>query len=310
MTDVDALGRELSGLVTEGVDPQFAALDLMSTPELVAAMISHTRDVTAALDVAADAIGRAVDLAAERMARGGRLLYVGAGTPGRLGILDASEIPPTFGEPADRVVGIIAGGPAAVTTAVENAEDDAPAGAADLEAAAVGPDDCVIGVSASGRTPYVVGALGRARERGAATVGVSCNAGSPVGAASDIAIDVVVGPELIAGSTRLKAGTAQKIVLNTVSTLVMVRLGKTYGNRMVDVRATNAKLRARALRTVMTVADVPAGDARRALDATAWAAKPAILICMTGTTAEAAQAALAAAGGSLRTALREMTEVS
>lgn len=303
MTDLDDLRRQLAALTTEAVDPEFGGLDLMTTSELVGAMIDHNRQVTEALSAAADALASAVDAAAERMSRGGRLVYVGAGTPGRLGILDASEIPPTFGEPAERVVGIIAGGEPAITTAVENAEDDTAAGVADIAAAGIGPDDCVVGLTASGRTPYVLAAVGEARRRGAATIGVSCNPHSELSAAADVGVEVIVGPELVAGSTRLKAGTAQKIVLNTISTLAMVRIGKTFGNRMVDVRATNEKLRARAVRTVMGVADVEASVARRALGDTEWEVKPAILMCMRGLTADAAARALADAEGRLREAL-------
>jgi N-acetylmuramic acid 6-phosphate etherase len=303
MVDLDDLRRQLASLTTEAVDPDFGDLDLMGTAELVAAMVDHNRQVTEALVAASDDLARAVDLAAARMQRGGRLVYVGAGTPGRLGILDASEIPPTFGEPPERVVGIIAGGETAIRSAVENAEDDAAAGRADVAHAGVGPDDCVVGLTASGRTPYVLGAIAEARARGAATIGVSCNPHSALSAAADVGVEVIVGPELVAGSTRLKAGTAQKVVLNTISTLAMVRIGKTYGNRMVDVRATNEKLRARAVRTVMGVADVDPAVARRALAGTGWEVKPAILMCMRGLTADAAAHALSNARGRLREAL-------
>ncbi|MDW4574469.1 N-acetylmuramic acid 6-phosphate etherase [Microbacterium sp. M3] len=303
MVDLDDLRHQLAELTTEAVDPDFRDLDLMATDDLVAAMVDHNRQVTDALRAASGALADAVDLAAERMQRGGRLVYIGAGTPGRLGILDASEIPPTFGEPAERVVGIIAGGETAIRSAVENAEDDAGQGRADIARAGIGPDDCVVGLTASGRTPYVLGAIAEARDRGAATVGVSCNPDSALSAAADVGVEVIVGPELVAGSTRLKAGTAQKIVLNTISTLAMVRIGKTYGNHMVDVRATNEKLRARAVRTVMGVADVDPPLARRALADTEWEVKPAILMCMRGLTADAATRALSDADGRLRDAL-------
>ena len=303
MVDLDDLRRQLAEMTTEAVDPEFHELDLMTTPELVGAMIDHNRQVTEALAAAVVPLARAVDAAAERMQRGGRLVYVGAGTPGRLGILDASEIPPTFGEPAERVVGIIAGGETAIRSAVENAEDDAAAGRDDMARAGIGPDDCVVGLTASGRTPYVLGAIAEARARGAATIGVSCNPRSELSAAADVGVEVIVGPELVAGSTRLKAGTAQKVVLNTISTLAMVRIGKTYGNQMVDLRATNEKLRARAVRTVMGVADVDPALARRALADTGWEVKPAILMCMRGLTADAAARALLEVQGRLREAL-------
>jgi len=308
VVDLDDLRRQLAELTTEAVDPEFGELDLMTTPELVAAMIDSNRQVSDALVAASVDLARAVDAAAERMQRGGRLVYVGAGTPGRLGILDASEIPPTFGEPPERVVGIIAGGETAIRSAVENAEDDVAAGRADIARAGVGPDDCVVGLTASGRTPYVLGAIAEAHERGAATIGVSCNPRSELTAAADVGVEVIVGPELVAGSTRLKAGTAQKIVLNTISTLAMVRIGKTYGNRMVDVRATNEKLRARGVRMVMGIADVDPAMARRALADTGWEVKPAILMCMRGLTADAAARALADAGGRLREALDRTRE--
>lgn len=303
MVDLDDLRRQLAEMTTEAVDPDFHELDLMTTPELVGAMIDHNRQVTEALAAAVEPLARAVDVAAERLQRGGRLVYVGAGTPGRLGILDASEVPPTFGEPAERVVGVIAGGETAIRTAVENAEDDVTAGHDDMARAGVGPDDCVVGLTASGRTPYVLGAIAAARARGAATIGVSCNPQSELSEAADVGVEVIVGPELVAGSTRLKAGTAQKIVLNTISTLAMVRIGKTYGNQMVDLRATNEKLRARAVRTVMGVADVEPGLARRALADTGWEVKPAILMCMRGLTADAAARALSDVQGRLREAL-------
>lgn len=308
MVDLDDLRRQLAGMTTEAVDPDFHELDLMTTPELVGAMIDHNRQVTEALAAAVVPLARAVDAAAERMQRGGRLVYVGAGTPGRLGILDASEIPPTFGEPAERVVGIIAGGETAIRSAVENAEDDAAAGRGDIARSGIGPDDCVVGLTASGRTPYVLGAIAEARARGAATIGVSCNPDSELSTAADVGVEVIVGPELVAGSTRLKAGTAQKIVLNTISTLAMVRIGKTYGNQMVDLRATNEKLRARAVRTVMGVADVDPGLARRALADTGWEVKPAILMCMRGLTADAAARALLEVQGRLREALDRTRE--
>jgi N-acetylmuramic acid 6-phosphate etherase len=302
-TPSDPAPERLDLLATEQVRPELHDLDTRSTADLVRLSVDELGAVERALRGAEAALAEAVDQVAARMRRGGRLVYVGAGTPGRLGILDASEIPPTFGEPAERVVGVIAGGETAIRSAVENAEDDADAGRADMVDAAIGPDDCVVGLTASGRTPYVLGAIAEARARGAATIGVSCNPESELSAAADVGVEVVVGPELVAGSTRLKAGTAQKIVLNTISTLAMVRIGKTYGNQMVDLRATNEKLRARAVRTVMGVADVDAGLARRALADTDWEVKPAILMCMRGLTADAAARALSEVDGRLREAL-------
>lgn len=305
MADLDDLMGELDGLVTERVDAGYADLDLLSADAQVDAMIEQNEDVLAALRAAKPDIVAGLAAVTTALRAGGRLIYVGAGTPGRLGVLDASEIPPTFGEPPTLVRGLIAGGPSAVTTAVEGAEDDEALAVADLRELGVTAQDCVVGISASGRTPYVVAAVAEARRLGAHTVGVSCNAGAALSHAADVAIELIVGPEIVGGSTRLKAGTAQKIVLNTLSTLAMVDRGKTYGPYMVDLRATNEKLRARAVRTVAEAAGVSREDATRALRATAWAVKPAILICMTGASAAEAAALLQRADGRLRRAVGE-----
>jgi N-acetylmuramic acid 6-phosphate etherase len=237
------------------------------------------------------------------MALGGRLIYAGAGTAGRIGVLDASECGPTFN--TDRVLGVIAGGQVAVSTASESAEDDADAGAGALAALALTAADAVVGISASGRTPYVLGAIAYAREVGALTAGLACNAGSALSAAVEHPIEVLVGPEFIAGSTRLKAGTAQKLVLNMLSTLTMVRLGKTYGNLMVDVRVTNEKLRDRATRIVEQAAGASREDAAAALDAAGEDAKVAIAMLRAGVDAERARGLLDASAGHLRRALGE-----
>ena len=255
----------------------------------------------AAVAAAHDAITAAVDMVVAALGRGGRLVHVGAGTPGRLGVLDAAECPPTFGVPPDRVVGLIAGGPDAVTRAVEGAEDDAAAGARDVDALGVGADDVVVGISASGRTPYVLAALGRARERGAATVGVANNPGTPLAGAADVAIEVLTGPEAVAGSTRMKAGTAHKLVLTTISTAAMVRLGATYGTLMVDVVATNDKLAHRAVRIVAEATGDP--DAAAVLAAADGEVKTAIVMARTGVDAVRARERLAAAGGRVRDAV-------
>ncbi len=252
--------------------------------------------VPAAVAAAAPAITAAIDAIA---ARGGRLIYVGAGTAGRLGVLDASECGPTFN--TDRVLGVIAGGPGAVSEATESAEDDHDAGARDLPPLTAA--DTVVGISASGRTPYVLGAVAHARSQGALTVGLACNAGSELSAAVDHAIEVLVGPEFIAGSTRLKAGTAQKLVLNMLSTLTMVRAGKTYGNLMVDVRVTNAKLRDRATRIVEQVTGATHEDAANALAAADDEAKVAIVMLRLRLDPQAARERLDAAGGDLRLTL-------
>ncbi|UXZ59481.1 N-acetylmuramic acid 6-phosphate etherase [Curtobacterium sp. Arg-1] len=247
---------------------------------------------------------------AAAVARGGRLVSVGAGTPGRLGVLDASERPPTFGTDPSQVVGVIDGGDPALTTAVEGAEDDEAAAVRDLDALGLTADDVVVGISASGRTPYVIAAILEARRRSALSVSVACNPDSAAGReadiAIDIAIDVVVGPEFIAGSTRLKAGTAQKLVLNMLNmltTLAMVRSHKTYGNRMVDVRATNAKLVARAFSLVQDVTGAPPAEVQAALDASDGEVKTAIAVILTGASAADVRARLDAAAGSLRAVL-------
>ncbi len=298
-----ALRAELAGLTTEAVNPAFSDLDTLGTLDLVQAMNAEDGKVPAAVAGASAAIARTVDAVTERMERGGRLIYVGAGTPGRLGVLDASECPPTFGTDPSQVVGVIAGGEQALRQAVENAEDDDEAGAADIRRHRVAAADAVVGISASGRTPYVLAALAAAREAGALTIGLSCNTGSPLGAAAEIAIEIELGPEFITGSTRLKAGTAQKLVLNMISTLTMVRLGKTYGSLMVDLRATNAKLRARSERTVMQATGADAAAAAGALAAVDGSVKAAILILMTGLQPDRALELLREHRGHLREAI-------
>ncbi|WP_347110209.1 N-acetylmuramic acid 6-phosphate etherase [Paenarthrobacter sp. S56] len=310
-TDADKLAdlrTELAGLQTEAADGNLKDLDIMGTEELVAAMLEHTAGVHAAVAEARDAIVRTVDAVAERLQRGGRLLYVGAGTAGRLGVLDASECPPTFGTPPGLVVGLIAGGTQAIQKPVEYAEDNATAGARDLHDINVAEADAVVGITASGRTPYVIGALEEARKKGAFTASLACNEGSAVSHLADIAIEVAVGPEFIAGSTRLNSGTAQKLVLNMISTLVMVKLGKTYGNLMVDLRATNQKLLARSQRTVQHATGVSAQEAAEALDSVGGSVKAAILVLLTGLDPSAAKGALEEAGGFLRRAIENASD--
>ena len=302
-TAMPAAADALGALVTEGRRADLADLDLRPTRDLVALMQADAAALPAAVDRASPAIVAAVDAIAARMAEGGRLVYAGAGTAGRLGVLDASECPPTFGVDEGLVVALMAGGELAVTQAVEGAEDDADAAVADLDRLGVGARDCVVAVTASGRTPYAVAAARHARELGALAVGVACVPGSPLAAVVDIAIETVVGPEIISGSTRLGAGTAQKIVLNMLSTAVMVRLGRTYGDLMVDVRATNDKLRLRAARIVAQAAGVPFDVATAALDAARGAVKPAIVQLRRGVDLPTAQRLLDASGGRLRAAL-------
>ncbi len=299
----DDLRAELRHLATEATDSTLDDIDLVPTLEAAQRMNALDRSVPAALEPCLPAIALAADSIAAAFARGGRLVYVGAGTPGRLGVLDASECPPTFGTDPSQVVGLIAGGQVALTTAVEGAEDDEEAAVRDLDALGLTADDVVVGISASGRTPYVIAAILEARRRSALSVSVACNADSAAGREADIAIDVVVGPEFIAGSTRLKAGTAQKLVLNMLTTLAMVRSNKTYGNRMVDVRATNAKLVARAFSLVQDVTGASDPVVSSALDDADGEVKTAIAVILTGSSASVVRSRLVAADGSLRAVL-------
>ncbi|MGE7391150.1 N-acetylmuramic acid 6-phosphate etherase [Streptomyces sp. NPDC004126] len=302
------LRAQLDTLTTEAFRPELAEIDRLPTLEIVRAMNAEDATVPAAVAAQLEPIAAAVDAIAERMARGGRLVYAGAGTAGRLGVLDASECPPTFNTDPAQVVGLIAGGPGAMVRAVEGAEDSRELAAADLAALALTRDDTVVGVSASGRTPYAIGAVEYARTRGALTVGLSCNAGSALAAAAEHGIEVVVGPELLTGSTRLKAGTAQKLVLNLISTVTMIRLGKTYGNLMVDVRATNEKLRARARRIVALATGAPDEEIEAALAATGGEVKDAVLVVLGGVDGPEAARLLAGAGGHLRDALARVQD--
>lgn len=297
--------EQIAGLTTETGAARFAGIDKMATAELAALMNDEDAAVPLAVRAALPAIVRAIDAIVERMAAGGRLIYVGAGTSGRLGVLDASECPPTFGTPPEQVVGLIAGGKAAIVLPQEGAEDDVDAGIAAIDEVAASSADVVVGIASSGRTPYVVAALRRAGERGAATVGLACNERSELRAVSDITIEVPVGPEIVAGSTRLKAGTAQKLVLNMLSTITMVRLGKTYGNLMVDLRPTNEKLRVRATTIVADIAGIDREAAAAALQQTDFDVKRAVLVARLGVSPADATARLERVGGRLRAALEE-----
>lgn len=293
----------LGTLVSETRNPATMALDTLSTLEMMTVFNQEDSKVPQAIRQVLPAIAAAVDRAAEAMRAGGRLIYLGAGTSGRLGVLDASECPPTFGVPDNLVVGLIAGGFGALLKAVEGAEDDPERGKNDLIALALRPQDTVVGLAASGRTPYVIGALRYARETGCGTVAISCNPDSPIASAADVAISPLVGPEALTGSTRMKSGTAQKLVLNMISTGVMVKLGKVYQNLMVDVKATNVKLVDRACRIVVEATGVGRDEAERALRQTDYAAKPAILMLLRGCGAQEAQRRLEANNGYLRAAL-------
>jgi N-acetylglucosamine-6-phosphate deacetylase len=294
---------DLALLTTEEVRPELEDLDLLGAHELVALMTADSRRACEAVATAAPAITSAVELVCRQLRAGGRLVYVGAGTAGRLAVLDAAELGPTFSVPDGVAQALIAGGDTALRHPVEGAEDDRAAGAADVGQLELGAHDVVIGVSASGRTPYVLGALERARASGSATIGLACNRATPLAAAADLVIEVVVGGEVVAGSSRLNAGTAQKITLNTISTSVMVLLGKTYGNLMVDVRATNTKLRDRAARIVQAVTGVSPERAVEALETAGWNTKLASLVAAREVDLATAVSALQEADGRLRTAL-------
>jgi len=289
--------------ITESNNPATREIDLMATREILAAMAHEDAKVAPAVAAEGENIARLVDVVVERMRRGGRLIYIGAGTSGRLGVLDASECPPTFGTPPELVQARIAGGAVALTEAIEAVEDDVELGVREIIDLAIGADDVVLGIAASGRTPYVLGALREARRRGALVAGLACTRPSELEQAVDLMIAPVVGPEVIAGSTRLKAGTAQKLVLNQLTTASMIRLGKTFGNLMVDVQPTNAKLRRRAEAIVVAATGVDPAEAQRLLAQTHYHAKPAIVMALAGVDAAEARRLLLASDGHVRRAL-------
>ena len=296
---------DLRGLTTERRNPASAGIDAMDALAIARTMNAEDATVAGAVGHELPQIARAIEGITARLRGGGRLLCFGAGTSGRLGVLDASECPPTFGTPPELVVGVIAGGPDALTRAIEGAEDDPDAGRADAIRHTVAARDAVVGITASGRTPYVLGAIAYANERGALTIGLTCNAATPLHAACAVTIAPVVGPEVIAGSTRLKAGTAQKMVLNMLSTGAMIRLGKTYGNLMVDVQPTNAKLRQRAVTMIAETTGLPEPAAATLLHDADNEVKTAIVAARAGISPAAARHRLAAANGHIRAALRE-----
>ncbi len=294
---------DLGALETEKRNPATTAIDRMSALEVARAMNAEDATVAGAVRRELPHIARAIEGIAARLRQGGRLFYMGAGTSGRLGVLDASECPPTFGTPPELVVGRIAGGPEALTRSIEGAEDSAETGRADTARLNIGATDAFVGIAASGRTPYVLGAVAYAKERGALAVGLACNADTPLARIAEIMIAPVVGPEVIAGSTRLKAGTAQKMVLNMLSTGAMILLGKTYGNLMVDVQPTNGKLRRRAVAIVQEATGLPEPAAEALLHASNDEVKTAIVAALAGVDPAAAREMLVAAGGVVRIAL-------
>ena len=290
-------------LKTESPSPEHTQLDAYPVIDLVAALVDDQRKAVSAVRAAVPGIAAAVNAALPRVQAGGRLVYVGAGTSGRLGVLDSVELYPTFSWPHERATALLAGGKGAMFESVEGAEDDREQGFSDLQALQAGANDVVILLAASGATPYVLGALDAAREAGALTIGIANNTGAPLALQADIGITLDTGVEVISGSTRLKAGTAQKITLNAISSALMVRLNKVYGNLMVDLKPSNAKLILRAVQLTMHATGADEQAARRVLEQCQFHVKVAIVALARETSIQQAQALLAAANGSVRTAL-------
>lgn len=294
-------------LLTEAANPESAEIDRLGAIGIVRLMNAEDAKVVRAVEHEAEPISRAVELAADAFRRGGRLIYVGAGTSGRLGVLDASECPPTFSTPPSMVVGVIAGGEPALTRASEGAEDDFEQGVREMDGLDVGPSDVVVGIATSGRTPYVLGAIERAAARGASTVGLCCNRPSLLGERVDVDIALLVGPEVLMGSTRLKAGTATKMVLNMISTGAMVLIGKTFGQRLVDMQSTNEKLRIRSRRMIRELAGVEEDRAAELLEGSGNRLKLALVMAMAGVDRDEALSLLDANGGQVRRAVTART---
>jgi N-acetylmuramic acid 6-phosphate etherase len=293
----------MTRMTTEARNPASEKIDTLSPLEIVRLINAEDARVAEAVGRAAEPIARAVEVIASRLRAGGRLIYIGAGTSGRLGVLDASECPPTFSTPPEMVVGLIAGGYGALTQAVEGAEDHPETAVEDLQKIAFSAGDVLVGIATSGRTPYVIGGLKYAQEIGAFAIGLACNDGSALVDAADLMITPVVGPEIISGSTRLKAGTATKLVLNMLTTGAMVLLGKTYGNLMVDLKATNTKLVLRSRRIVAELTGLSESEAEQQLVRCGGELKTAVVAYRRGVPAEEARKLLASAGGQLRGAL-------
>ena len=290
-------------LLTEARNPSSERLDSLSAVEIVSLMNAEDARAVEAVEAESESIARAIDEVADRFRRGGRLIYVGAGTSGRLGVLDASECPPTFNSPPGMVVGLIAGGQVALTRAVEGAEDDRERGRDEVRGLDVDGRDLVVGIATSGRTPYVLGAVEEARALGAFTVGLACNRPSLLGALVDLEIAPLVGPEVLAGSTRLKSGTATKLVLNMLTTGAMVRTGKTMGNRMVDVQPTNEKLRIRSRRMLRELAGLEDPEAGDLLARCSGNLKRALVAALAGVEPSQAAELLERHGGQVRQAV-------
>jgi N-acetylmuramic acid 6-phosphate etherase len=296
---------DLSQMITEGRNPASQNIDELSTEAMLRVINDEDKKVALAVEAIVPQIAQVVDAITQAFSKGGRLIYCGAGTSGRLGILDASECPPTFGTPRSQVVGLIAGGHTAILQAVENAEDNVEQGAQDLRDIQFNANDVLVGIAASGRTPYVLGALAYARQQGAFTAALTCNPSSPMSQAADVALTPVVGPEVVTGSSRMKAGTAQKLVLNMLTTGAMIRSGKVYGNLMVDVEATNQKLVQRQVNIVKQATDCDDTTAQQALAACNGHCKTAIVMVLAGLTADEAKSLLSQNRGFIRNALRD-----
>ena len=288
---------------TEEHNPLTTNIDTLPTLDMLMLINAEDQKVALAVRNELPNIAAAVDAITSRMQRGGRLIYIGAGTSGRLGVLDASECPPTFGTPRELVVGLIAGGDVALTDAMEGAEDNQIGGASEITELNISENDCVVSIAASGRTPYAIGGLEEAKKRGALTVSIACNRPSPLEELAEIGIAPIVGPEVLSGSTRLKAGTAQKMVLNMISTGVMIRLGKTYSNLMVDVQPTNIKLRQRARRIVADATGVSLEQATKILQESDGEVKTAIVAVLANISPEVARQRLRETGGFVRKAI-------
>ncbi len=271
-------GNTLEQLTTESPNPKSEALDTLNSLQIVELINAEDAKLPAAVAALSPLIAQAIDVIAERLSDGGRLIYIGAGTSGRLGVLDAVECPPTFGTPPEKVLGLIAGGPAGLLQAIEGAEDSPQAAVDQLQEVALTASDVVVGIAASGRTPFVLGALDYARHVGAYAIGFCCNQQNELSSHADLMIVPVVGPEVLAGSTRMKAGTATKMVLNMLTTGAMVRLGKSYGNLMVDLQATNQKLTERALRMVQSITSISPTEATVLLERCSGEVKTAIAV--------------------------------
>lgn len=297
------MGENFHQLQTEMRNAASEQLDQMSALEIVTLMNQEDQKVAQAVEQVLPEIAQAVELIAEALEKGGRLFYIGAGTSGRLGVLDAAECPPTFGTDPEQVRGIIAGGNKALTVAVEGAEDSLTLGPEDVREAGVQAGDVVVGIAASGRTPYVIGALAEAKVRQAVTISLACNPGSEINHGVDVCINLAVGPEVVTGSTRLKAGTATKMALNMLTTASMVRVGKVYGNWMVNVQATNNKLRERANQIVMQVTGIGYPEAETLIAEAAGDVKLAIVMQLTGLPRAAAEERLQCAGQRVRQAI-------